>query len=389
MQIDMHYYGVYCLARMAGLRQDAAETIAGVSQYVDDSTAEGVLIRNDCARFKVETTAHSLLDLDANTDPDDQLQVWVPFHFMPGGEGPHLSDMLVCTKNSKNAQGVLAACLKEIERPCFLQLAGVAAHMYADTFAHHGFAGISTSLNRVKGGSITLGRPPSGQAPAAVMSELERSIRRRAPAYPRLRTENRSPEGFWDRVRHWAKRRLLPIASFFAEDISGALGHSAVATLPDVPFLQWSFQYEAHDSDRTRAQTQARSNPVDYLEACEALYVWFVQLANAAPRIADSQVSHLFKAAQVAQILGTTGDIETRSRAWQTAFSAQQSGTFQEQTIPPYNLKAWSDSRDQLCSLPKPWDAVQHPIYRFYQAASWYREFVLREYLPSNGIVLI
>ena len=37
MQIDMHYYGVYAMARLAGLRPKAAGTIATASQYVDDA----------------------------------------------------------------------------------------------------------------------------------------------------------------------------------------------------------------------------------------------------------------------------------------------------------------------------------------------------------------
>ena len=37
MQIDMHYYGVYVLARLAGLKPDAAKIIATASQYVDEA----------------------------------------------------------------------------------------------------------------------------------------------------------------------------------------------------------------------------------------------------------------------------------------------------------------------------------------------------------------
>ncbi len=35
MQIDMHYYGVYALARLASLKPEAARTIAMASQYHD------------------------------------------------------------------------------------------------------------------------------------------------------------------------------------------------------------------------------------------------------------------------------------------------------------------------------------------------------------------
>ena len=37
MQIDMHFYGVYAMARAAGLDPVTAETIANASQFVDDA----------------------------------------------------------------------------------------------------------------------------------------------------------------------------------------------------------------------------------------------------------------------------------------------------------------------------------------------------------------
>ncbi len=36
MQIDMHYYGVYALARVVGIRPEEAKLIACSSQFVDE-----------------------------------------------------------------------------------------------------------------------------------------------------------------------------------------------------------------------------------------------------------------------------------------------------------------------------------------------------------------
>ena len=38
MQIDMHFYGVYAMARAAGLDPKTARIIAHASQFVDDAT---------------------------------------------------------------------------------------------------------------------------------------------------------------------------------------------------------------------------------------------------------------------------------------------------------------------------------------------------------------
>ena len=37
MQKDMHYYGVYAMARAAGMRVGPAEIVATASEYVDDA----------------------------------------------------------------------------------------------------------------------------------------------------------------------------------------------------------------------------------------------------------------------------------------------------------------------------------------------------------------
>ena len=58
MQIDMHYYGTYALARAAGLQAEAAKVIATAAQYVDDNTSDGVLILTDGARIPHLATAH-------------------------------------------------------------------------------------------------------------------------------------------------------------------------------------------------------------------------------------------------------------------------------------------------------------------------------------------
>jgi len=43
MQIDIHYYAAYAMARLAGLRPRAARTIATASQYVDDAVDADIL----------------------------------------------------------------------------------------------------------------------------------------------------------------------------------------------------------------------------------------------------------------------------------------------------------------------------------------------------------
>ena len=48
MQIDMHFYGIYALARAAGIKPDSAHTIAYASQFVDDALDGEEIGRASC-----------------------------------------------------------------------------------------------------------------------------------------------------------------------------------------------------------------------------------------------------------------------------------------------------------------------------------------------------
>jgi len=62
-----------------------------------------------------------------------------------------------------------------------------------------------------------------------------------------------------------------------AEILSGALGHGAVATLPDIPYLEWSFDYE---EPTFTDGSPVRNNTETFLEACEKLHTVFQRFAS-------------------------------------------------------------------------------------------------------------
>jgi len=95
MQLDMHYYGTYALARAAGITSAAAQTIATCAQFVDDNVAKTTLKFDNGARVDAVPTAHHPLKHE-NLHRKDQRQVWVPFHFSPGGIGDTYTERLKC-----------------------------------------------------------------------------------------------------------------------------------------------------------------------------------------------------------------------------------------------------------------------------------------------------
>ena len=149
----MHYYGTYAMARAAGLKKEVCETIATAAQFVDDNAEKESVEFRDGARLDVEATAHHTINVK-NLDREDQRQIWVPFHFLPGNEGDSYTQRLVCKKDSEIAQEVIKFNLSLLDQPFALPLVGITAHVYADTFSHYGFSGVSSRANKIVNDSI-------------------------------------------------------------------------------------------------------------------------------------------------------------------------------------------------------------------------------------------
>src|ERR1039458_4907350 len=127
MDIVMHYYGTYALARAAGLRADVSRQIATAAELVDDSTDTEFIVNPNGARFRGESTAHHPADFAPNNDRDDQLMVWLPFHFLPAAIGTTQSQRLVCRKDSIVAKEMVAHHLQMADRIFAPELMGIAA----------------------------------------------------------------------------------------------------------------------------------------------------------------------------------------------------------------------------------------------------------------------
>lgn len=346
MQLDMHYYGTYAMARTAGLNKEVAIAVATAAEFVDDSGTVSAPL-TDGAYLYHEATAHHPAELEANTDPDDQRRVWLPFHFLPGLQGKTLEERLICGKDSDVARELVEFTLKQVAAPYSAILLGITAHVYADTFAHYGFSGISSRLNRVDEESIKI-------------------------QVKKKRIFDYITEKFDD----------------FAEKFGGVagnllgLGHGSVATYPDRPFLVWTFTYE---DGRPSGQ---RNNPATYFEACQRLHAMFSRYATAVPAYADKAARMDFAAIAdtVQGILDLEGKLNERSRAWQKVFeSGQFCGKNPPEKIPAYAETMFArDARAlQKGNLPKAEKAL---AYQFMQAAAVHREFVLKTLLPNHGL---
>jgi hypothetical protein len=362
MELDMHYYGTYAMARAAGLNKDACKTIATAAQFVDDNADKASIEFQDGARLDVEATAHHATNVK-NIDPEDQRQIWVPFHFLPANAGDCYNQRLVCTKDSLIARKMIELNLKELNKPFALQLLGITAHVYADTFSHYGFSGICAKENRVVNNSFSF---------YELEPEMKSYITTKAMIF-KLTSRQCSLKQF---IKSWG-----------CEMVSRALGHGAVMTYPDRPYLKWDFLYE---NGAGAKRCQLRDNPATYFECCGQLHELFQRVAKDHPGFSERAACRDFSQieAVVHNILGLQAPLSGRIKAWQEAARAGQLFGGGREEIPEYQENGWLDSQEALGREADSRVVSGRPAFLFYQAASVHRTTIIRHLLPDQGLIV-
>ena len=230
MQIDFHHAVTYVAARNAGFNHDDADIIAYAAQYVDDATSCGPVFFSNKAMYTRISSAHKSLDLENLNDVENHL-AWLPFHFLPGNGGlPAGSDpegtfinKIVCLPDSPVAQEMIAAAILDQSKPYSLHRLGIAMHIYADTWAHQGFAGVLHEINEVENATEI--------GDSGVFS-----------------------------------RGLQEILNCILDDALPPLGHARANVLPDMPFLKWQY-------DNDRENGIQRDNTELFCQAANALCI--------------------------------------------------------------------------------------------------------------------
>ncbi len=236
MQIDFHHAATYVIARFAGFDHGHADTIAHCAQYVDDATNGGTILFENHAMYARISSAHKMLDY-RNFEALANHQVWIPFHFLPGNGGKPAGknpdgkfiEKIICRPNSYVARDMVRACIKQQDTPYGLHRLGVTMHVYADTWAHKGFAGINHKVNDI-----------------------------------RALDDNDDPDPtLLGRLTDFFGDSIDQITSKF---VGGALplGHGAVLTYPDRPFLKW--HYIDHNNEKV-----VRDNPEEFMKAAQEM----------------------------------------------------------------------------------------------------------------------
>jgi len=390
MQTDMHYYGTYAMARAAGLKPDACKIIATAAQYVDDNAGKNTVTFEDGAALYLDATAHHATDVK-NIDTEDQRDVWVPFHFFPGNEGDTYTERLVCQIDSPLAREMVKHNLSLADKAFSLELMGVTAHVYADTFSHYGFSGVSSRHNMVSFNSIEL-HGLNEESKRHLQKKIDGFMKKygvEASGLPNIKAPNIE--------KLWSKKKDQ-YSSLVAERVSGGLGHGAVLTYPDLPYLMWSFQYQApkkwsfenaFGSKGEKSGRMEHNNPKTFLAGCEALHGLFQRFVKAVPQHGDDSGRPFAEISDaVADIFSFQGGQNERADQWEQAAKAGTLFSGGAESIPVYDENDWHQERDNLSELKSSSEAVDKPVYRFFQAVAHHRAYVLRDLLPSHGLIV-
>ncbi|MBU1003346.1 MAG: hypothetical protein KKE73_12610 [Proteobacteria bacterium] len=373
MQLDMHYYGTWCMARAAGMTPEAATIAATAAQFVDDNARRCDIHLPGGERLCTLPTAHHCED-GANLLREDQWHVWVPFHFLPGNEGQDCEQKLQCRAGSPLMLEVIEHHKKQAKKHYSLELMGITAHVLMDTYSHYGFSGLSSPANRVFNSSIRLEN---------VQPDLADYLAAKAAKFNSVGSYMQ--KGWKSMVSSNFTNMVSVIkdsgTSWFAERASKGLGHGPVLTYPDRPYLKWSFEYESDP------KLQMRDNPTTFMEGCKALHKFFADYLVLAPKFADTETEPLpFKnlRSSVKEIIEFQGRKEERCDQW---IKRAKSGALfgRPESIPPYDSRGWIEELKALGDL-SPTRVAQQPVTRFFEAAKEHRDFVLWKLLPGHQL---
>ena len=365
MQIDFHHGVTYVVARSAGFNHREASIIAHSAQYVDDSTNAGTIQFDNGIQFTRISAAHKLFDY-RNFRQLANYQVWIPFHFPPGndslpaGQSPAGSPInsLICRPNSYVARSMVRECIRQRHAPCSLYRLGITMHVYADTWSHQGFVGVNHRVNQARFILDGKGNP-------------DREFNQRVRKYFN---------------KNWLER----LANLFISEAL-PLGHGAVLSKPDKPFLKWGYI-------NGLGERIERDNPRDFLEAADQMCRWMRRYRTGDP---DAVVCGLPQPDKdtIDRLIRTITDkdSELRQQQWLTAIRAGKF-SFGEATV-TYVAKGKGSWKHQALGTEKEKDTGKeifpyHPAFlnshwkHFHDALQIHRDYVVKDLLPQYGIVV-
>lgn len=219
LQRDAHYYAILAFCRACGFKKDSAQVIAYASQFVDDAKInlmflsnssniiEHDIVDNKPAFFNM-ATCHSYFRIKT-FNYEAMVNNTCAFHFVPGCKGENFTKKLRCMEESPIILDILADVFLEDD----LSKVGIILHAIADSYTHQGFSGMLSKVNDIKNCKVK----------HKVNLGLLYKIRNLLAQFDREQYDK-----LFDRI--------MP-----------AYGHGQAMEFPDIPDLEWSYEYDSSE----------------------------------------------------------------------------------------------------------------------------------------------
>lgn len=368
MQKDFHFTTTYVLARLAGFNKDESEIISSSSQFIDDATDAGKILFSNRAGYEFFSSAHKMLDY-RNFEELQNHYSWIPFHFLPGNktDDPLFKNedkfiqKLICQPNSEVAQVMITKMLEKRDKPFSLYQLGITMHVYADTWAHQKFCGISHKTNSVQ----------------EILDYHDNSH----DHHHNNRIKRYFKKRWWERIFSWLLTEYSP------------LGHGPALSMPDKPFLKW--QYINYSG-----QVVKRDNTKIFLDACHHVYSALKSYKDGHSKFKFFEIPETdLKSIHNLFLTLTSDEQEIRVEAWKEEI-AKGLFSFGAEKI-TYRGEGESNWKEGLgFKLPEELNGVSRdviyskkfletPWKLFHDAAADHRRTILHEVLPQFNITVV
>ena len=349
MQVDFHHAVTYVVARLAGFRKSQAQIIAYTAQYADDATSSGTVYFDNKALYHRISSAHKLVD-PRNLKALANHQVWIPFHFLPGnggkgaGKNPEgkFINKIICRPNSPVAQKMVKEVIIKPKRAYSLHLLGVVMHVYADTWAHQGFAGVLHPMNEVEDARETGNSGLFNKGMSRILHDI-------------------------------------------LDDTIPPLGHGRATTFLDMPFLSWEYK-------NGNGTLISRNNTEIFCDAANSMFKAMQRFLVGDP----SKKVDTINSKDMDQIRYFFNNIkeedgEKRHKVWLEAISDGKFSFGAEKVI--YEARGKKSWKEQ--ALGTSYDLPVHAYNKHFLKSNWklfhdaiqaHRFFVIHDLLPKYGI---
>jgi len=364
MKKDAHYYALLAMARSVGIEKETAHRIAYASQFVDDAKVNKITLAADNPNYLLSefkdnqiinaATCHSYSDLStynyssmtANTSA---------FHFVPGCEGKNFPKKMRCKKESKIIKSIIEKAVNS-DDPIRL---GIALHAYADTFSHQGFSGIASKVNDVE----------------------------------EVRENKKIPANLWDLIKEMRfKEVAIKIFPFLSEkkrdSLVPAYGHGQVYSYPDIPYLEWRYEYDATDNFTSRYRVSRVNNQERFIEAFKNIEKILKGFLKNNDQFRDNSITEVdYK--EFYSILTARKVEGDRIDDWKTFMIAGGLLSSSDKNIIKYDHQLWLKKafKDFIsCDFERRIvndvyladDFLQSNWYKYYQGIQWYKELFFK-----------